>query len=84
MFIKWDCGCIGFANSEYMGKHFIIKNCDYQEYNKSILWDYRNMGNHTSKPLTEKEANILLKELGTLINQGQNFQEIKRLINNVR
>ena len=90
MFIKFDCGCIGFGAPKmtHWNPHraedeggALIYRCDTAgSAEETFLLSHRDMSGKSHLPLDDDEAKEILRELERLIHDGYQLRKIKFLL----
>jgi hypothetical protein len=82
MFVRYECGCVGFTPDEN-GDAVIVEACDRED--DYIIFSQRNMKNNQGvirgyKGFSEIGEGQLITKLQRAIADGYKFREIQRLL----
>ncbi len=75
-FVKFKCGCLGFAPHEN-GYAVLLEPCDRQSEDPRIWGGVRNMEGKPFEPLNQKERARLWNAVSDIIGKGNRFDQIK-------
>lgn len=77
MFVKFDCGCIGFRAYD---RNFVIKPCDYGEGERSMgFYQSEGMAGKGFEELGKMETLFLIEMLDELVVAGQDFERVSQI-----
>jgi hypothetical protein len=78
-FVRFSCGCIGFPIDAK--RAVIIKACDVPPDGHRISWFERDMDGKDYEYLSDEESGKIHGQLNQLIFDGNQFQELRRILN---
>ena len=82
IFVKWDCGCIGFQPGARKHKTFVVRPCDGDRDDTEYRLGWRNMSEKSFEDLEDNtvKSEAILLNLAGLIDRGNRYDEIRRLL----
>ena len=78
MFVKYDCGCIGFVACD---THWCVKQCDGDgEFNPIGIWDRKDLEGQPYDVLELEELSDLFHNIDLMLKDGDKYRKIKKLL----
>jgi hypothetical protein len=77
MFVKFDCGCVGFRAYDH---NFVIKSCDYGDGERLMgFYQREGMADKGFEELGKMETLALIERLDELVVAGQDFETVSQI-----
>jgi hypothetical protein len=78
--VKFECGCIGFANQNEKGEVLVVKTCD-KDTETRFAWFWREVRNPENYCFVlNTQAEVIREQLCDESIEAGNFRTIKRVL----
>lgn len=81
MFLRYDCGCIGFGSIE-IGNPYVVKPCDLaaDDHHAISIGPRSDLAQKGREKVRSQEVVDLLREISDLVHDGYKLRDVKHLL----